>query len=123
MLTLECSGLIYILGFLNHSALDKFGPQAEFAMIGFFFLRFINPVITLPDQHGLVPKEGEWRSATCHVTTLTAATTCGTICACMCLDITPQLRRQLALIAKVIQLLANSYNDDDNSSLFKVYTL
>jgi len=62
---------------MRDSVLEKFPQQGNIAIGSFFFLRFINPALSLPEQYELVP------------------------------SVTPDIRRSMILITKVLQQLAN----------------
>ena len=62
---------------MRDSVLEKFPQQGNIAIGSFFFLRFINPALSLPEQYELVP------------------------------SVTPDIRRSMILITKIMQQLAN----------------
>jgi hypothetical protein len=62
---------------MHDSVLQKFPQHGSIAIGSFFFLRFINPALSLPEQFNLVP------------------------------SVTPDVRRSMILITKVLQQLAN----------------
>ena len=62
---------------MHDSVLEKFPQHGSIAIGSFFFLRFINPALSLPEQFNLVP------------------------------SVTPDVRRSMILITKVLQQLAN----------------
>ena len=63
---------------MHQSVLQKYPQHGSIAIGSFFFLRFINPALTLPEQYALVPSVP-----------------------------TPDVRRSMILITKVLQQLAN----------------
>jgi neurofibromin 1 len=62
---------------MHDSVQEKFPQHGSIAIGSFFFLRFINPALSLPEQYELVP------------------------------SVTPDVRRSMILITKVLQQLAN----------------